>query len=149
MSSEDEDESLETEESLMEKNVQLQKAFEILENKNIEMSRIRSRGVILSASFLVSGIIILIISMFNVKELLMNTPLESFAPSISGNSQVLAFIGLGLVFWGGLFLLIRPVSYVKSEILDTTTLSNYRTLDRILKNLHIYGEGFYIPALQL
>jgi hypothetical protein len=65
--------------------------------------------------------------------------------SILVNSQVLAFIGLGLTFWGALFFLVRPTSYVKGSLLDATALSAYRTVDRIMKDLKFKGKAFYVP----
>jgi len=69
----------------------------------------------------------------------------SLALSILTSSQVLAFLGLGLTFWGALFLLIRPVSYVKSTLLDATAISAYTTIDRIIQDLEYKGKSFYIP----
>ncbi len=69
----------------------------------------------------------------------------SLLSSIFGNSQVLAFIGLSLTFWGALFLFARPVKYVKSELLDSTAVSSYATVDRIVKDLKYKGKSYYIP----
>jgi hypothetical protein len=66
--------------------------------------------------------------------------------SVLANSQVLAFIGLGLTFWGALFLMVRPTSYVKVTLLDATALSVYRTIDRMAKDLRLSGKAFYIPS---
>jgi hypothetical protein len=65
--------------------------------------------------------------------------------SITTGSQVLAFIGLGLTFWGALFLLIRPTVYVKGSLLDATAISTYITIDRIIKDLRYKGKTYYIP----
>jgi hypothetical protein len=65
--------------------------------------------------------------------------------SIFYNSQVLAFIGLGLTFWGALFLFVRPVGYVKSSLLDSAAISSYSTIDRIVKDLKYKGRSYYIP----
>jgi len=69
----------------------------------------------------------------------------SLALSILENSQILAFIGLGLTFWGALFLLIRPVRYVESSLLDSTAVSAYSTIDRIVSDLEYEGKSYYIP----
>jgi len=69
----------------------------------------------------------------------------SLAFSVLKNSQVLAFIGLGLTFWGALFFLIRPTLYVKGSLLDATALSSYHTVDRMIKDLKYKGKAFYIP----
>jgi len=65
--------------------------------------------------------------------------------SITENSQVLAFIGLGLTFWGALFFFVRPVKYVKSSLLDSTAASTYTTVDRIIQDLEYKGKSYYIP----
>ena len=65
--------------------------------------------------------------------------------SIFYNSQVLGFIGLGLTFWGALFLFVRPVGYVKSSLLDSAAISSYSTIDRIVKDLKYKGKSYYIP----
>lgn len=69
----------------------------------------------------------------------------SLAASILVTSQVLAFIGLGLVFWGALFYLIRPVAYVRGNLLGLTVESLYSTIDRIIKDLNCKGKALYIP----
>jgi len=65
--------------------------------------------------------------------------------SIFYNSQVLAFMGLGLTFWGALFLFVRPVGYVKSDLLDSAAISSYSTIDRIIKDLKYKGKSYYVP----
>jgi hypothetical protein len=65
--------------------------------------------------------------------------------SIFKNSQVLAFIGLSLTFWGSLFFFVRPVKYVRSTLLDSTAISSYSTIDRIVKDLKYKGKSYYIP----
>jgi len=65
--------------------------------------------------------------------------------SVVNNSPVLAFIGLGLTFWGALFFFIRPIKYVKSSLLDSTAISSYSTIDRIVKDLKYKGKSYYIP----
>jgi hypothetical protein len=69
----------------------------------------------------------------------------SLAASILVNSQVLAFIGLGLVFWGALFYLVRPVTYVRGSLLGLTAESLYFTIDRIINDLNCKGKALYIP----
>lgn len=65
--------------------------------------------------------------------------------SIIKNSNILAFIGLGLTFWGALFFFIRPARYVQSSLLDSTAISTYTTIDRIVKDLKFKGKSYYIP----
>lgn len=66
--------------------------------------------------------------------------------SIIHASTVLAFIGLGLTFWGVLLLFIRPRKYVTSELMDSTALSSLTTIDRVMSGLGYTAKGIYIPA---
>ena len=133
-----------TAEPSMEKTSQLQKEVERLET---ELKRTTSKpSHRIGVAFIIPGALSLILSVIDFKELLSQTPLAPIAPSITGNTQVLAFIGLGLVFWGALFLLVRPISYVKSSLLDATAISLYTTIDRITKDLKYGSKGYYIPA---
>lgn len=66
---------------------------------------------------------------------------------MTSNTQVLAFIGLGLILWGALLFFVRPISYVKSSLLAATAISTYTTIDRINNDLNLTGQGYYIPSL--
>ena len=61
-------------------------------------------------------------------------------------STVLAFIGLGLTFWGALLLFTRPKRYVRSDLVDSTVLSSLKTIDRVITSLGYEEKGIYIPA---
>jgi hypothetical protein len=50
-----------------------------------------------------------------------------------------------LAFWGGLFLFARPVKFVRSTILDSTTVSAYATIDRVTEDLNCRGKPIYVP----
>jgi len=65
--------------------------------------------------------------------------------SITMQSQVLAFIGLGLTFWGALFYLVRPITYVRGSLLSTTATTLYQTIDRIIRDLNCNGKPVYVP----
>ena len=65
--------------------------------------------------------------------------------SFVATSTVLAFIGLGLAFWGALFLFAKPIKFVRSTLLDSTALSSYTTIDRIIDDLNYKGKPTYIP----
>jgi hypothetical protein len=69
----------------------------------------------------------------------------SLAFSVITGSQVLAFIGLGLTFWGALFFLVRPIAYVRGSILGITSVTLYSTIDRMIKDLNYKGNGLYVP----
>ncbi len=65
--------------------------------------------------------------------------------SVTSSSMVLAFIGLGLTFWGALFLFVRPIKFVRGTLLDHTAISSYKTIDRIVEDLNYNGKSVYIP----
>lgn len=65
--------------------------------------------------------------------------------SITAESQILAFLGLGLTFWGALFILITPKRYVEGSLLDSAAISSYLTIDRIIRDLNFKGKGYYTP----
>ncbi len=80
----------------------------------------------ISVLFLISGIVLL-------------------AFSIYAESQILALIGLGLTFWGVLFILVRPLKLVEGSLLYNASISSYLTADRILNDFSYKGKGYYIP----
>ena len=69
----------------------------------------------------------------------------TLAGSVVKTSTVLAFIGLGLTFWGALFLFARPIKFVRSTLLDSTAISSYTTIDRMIQDLNHKGKPIYIP----
>jgi len=100
---------------------------EEVENLKLELKRAKSipSGKI-GFAFMVPGILALVAAVLN-------------------NSNVLAFIGLGLAFWGALFFFVKPVRYVQSSLIDSTALPAYKTTDRIIADLKYKGKSYYIP----
>jgi hypothetical protein len=70
----------------------------------------------------------------------------SLGISIIESSTILAFIGLGISFWGALLLFIRPQHYVRTDLMDSTALSSLKTIDRVMLSLGYVEKGVYIPA---
>jgi hypothetical protein len=70
----------------------------------------------------------------------------SLVTSVMFTSTVLAFIGLGLTFWGALLLFIRPRYYVRTDVMDSTALSSLKTIDRVITGLGYNEKGIYIPV---
>lgn len=69
----------------------------------------------------------------------------SLLGSLIASSTTLAFIGLGLTFWGALFLFTRPIKFVRGSLLDWTAIASYTTMDRMLEDLNYKGKGVYVP----
>jgi len=65
--------------------------------------------------------------------------------AINYNSSVLAFIGLGLVFWGAVLFYIRPEKYVRETLLDMAILPSLANLDQMIKTLGFRGKAIYLP----
>jgi O-antigen/teichoic acid export membrane protein len=65
--------------------------------------------------------------------------------SINYASSVLAFVGLGLVFWGIIFIYIRPEEYSKRALLDATVSPLLTTLDQIMKETNYEGKAVFLP----
>ena len=59
-------------------------------------------------------------------------------------SSILAFIGLGLTFWGALLLFIRPEPHVKAKLLDATAFSSLVAIDKILSEEGCQGKGLHL-----
>jgi len=78
--------------------------------------------------FLLSGIFLLLFSII----------LESPAAS---------FVGLGLTFWGCLFIFLRPVHYVEGSLLSSSATWSYSTIDRILEETGCEAVGYHIPPI--
>lgn len=69
--------------------------------------------------------------------------------SIAYVSSILAFIGLGLTFWGFLLLYLKHERYVKSTLLDSTTTTSLETLSKIIAELDYKGKAVYLPPKYL
>lgn len=75
--------------------------------------------------------------------------LVSLAGSAFYSSYVLAFVGLGLAFWGGLLLFLTPTKYVKLELLNAAASSSLSNTERILSSNETVGKGIYLPPKHL
>ena len=115
---------MQTTKYLMERIQQLQLEVESLKNEIVNIKKLPSGKI--AIALLTPGIAALIFSI--LKE-----------------SQILAFIGLSLTFWGTLFLFIKPIKYVRGNLLDSAATSTYLTVDRIIKDLKFKGKSYHIP----
>lgn len=115
---------LRTTKYLVERIQELQSEIESLKFELERSKRIPSEKV--GVTLTTSGIIVLVLSVLS-------------------ESQILAFIGLSLTFWGFLFFFIKPIRYVKGNLLDSAATSTYITVDRIVNDLKFKGRSYYIP----
>jgi hypothetical protein len=70
----------------------------------------------------------------------------ALASAVVYTATVLAFIGLGLTFWGALLLQVKPAQYLKAELLESTTLSPILIAYRFLGELGYSGKAIYIAG---
>ena len=75
--------------------------------------------------------------------------LIALAFSIIYTSSILAFIGLGLTFWGALLLYVGTEKYVKQTLLDPTITPSLTNLNQILTELKYQGKPTYLPPKYL
>ena len=101
-----------------------------LKSKSMPPKRKKSRKVSLAGKI---GIVLIIPGVL------------SLVYSIVKDLQVMAFVGLGLTFWGALFFLVQPTRLVQGSLLDATATTSYSTIDRIISNLKYDGKCWYIP----
>jgi len=75
--------------------------------------------------------------------------LTALAASAFYASTILAFIGLGLTFWGALLLYVTPTRYVKLELLNAVAPSTLANIEKILANSKLNEKGIYLPPKYL
>jgi hypothetical protein len=69
----------------------------------------------------------------------------SLVASISYNSSTLAFIGLGLVFWGAILLYIKPEEYARKTVLEAALSPALTTLNQMIQEFGYKGDATYLP----
>jgi hypothetical protein len=77
--------------------------------------------------------------------ILITTGAIALFTSIIYTTPILAFIGLGLLFWGITFTYVRTEEYARKILLDTTASSQQATLNHIIQELHYEGDVIYLP----
>jgi hypothetical protein len=75
--------------------------------------------------------------------------IAALALSINYQSQVAAFTGLGLLFWGILIWYVTPEEYAKRSVVEANALSAYATLDEMIVGLGYQGTAVYLPPKYL
>jgi hypothetical protein len=80
-----------------------------------------------------------------ISSILVTTGTAALILSINYTSSILAFIGLGLVFWGITFIYIRPEEHTEKALLDATASPLLATLDQIMQEANYKGKAVYLP----
>jgi hypothetical protein len=70
----------------------------------------------------------------------------SFVLAFFVDSQVLGLIGLGLTFWGALFLSIGSSGFMEGGLLESVAVPVYKTIDRALQDSKTAEKAYYIPS---
>jgi hypothetical protein len=65
--------------------------------------------------------------------------------STISTSTILAFIGLGLVFWGVILIYIRPEGYTKKVLLEAALSPSLTTLNQMIQEFSYKGDVTYLP----
>jgi hypothetical protein len=68
----------------------------------------------------------------------------ALASAVVYAATVLAFVGLGLTFWGVLILQVRPAGYLRAELLESTALSPILIANQFLSELGYAGKAIYM-----
>jgi hypothetical protein len=69
--------------------------------------------------------------------------------SVFYEQMIMAFIGLGLTFWGGVLLYITPSKHVPLELLTASTTSILANIEKIITDSNLTGKGIYLPPKYL
>lgn len=77
------------------------------------------------------------------------TGATALVASIAYNSQISAFIGLGLIFWGAILTYIRTEDYAKKTVLTAATEPSLLTINQITQELGYAGNAVYLPPRYL
>lgn len=73
----------------------------------------------------------------------------SIIASVFYVSSILAFIGLGLTFWGALLLYVTPSKQVSIDLLTATVTSSLENIEKLLADSHLSSRGVYLPPRYL
>ncbi|MBY9009568.1 MAG: hypothetical protein KGD74_06865 [Candidatus Lokiarchaeota archaeon] len=72
-----------------------------------------------------------------------------FALAIDYSNYFISFLSLALIFWGGLFLYVKPTNFVRQEILLSTLLDTYSFYNQILESIDYTGIPNYFSPKSL
>jgi hypothetical protein len=67
------------------------------------------------------------------------------AMSVLFESPAMSFVGLGLVFMGGILAYVRADDYVKTVVSQAVAGPMFVTLDRIIRESNLKGKAIYLP----
>jgi len=65
--------------------------------------------------------------------------------AIRYSHNVSALIGIALIFWGALLSYIKPIRFIKKDLLEATIIDPLKYIDKLLNELEFKGTPTYIP----
>ena len=80
---------------------------------------------------------------------LLSVGFSSVALSLFHNNSILALIGIAFIFWGGIFLYIRPKKYLRKDLFDYTLINEIKNINTIVNVLNLNGTPTYISPPSL
>lgn len=109
-----------------------------------------SIGLLLTSnSFYESRFFGIVRSLFRINSILFFSGIIVLYFSISFNSSLLSFIGLGLVFWGAILFYTRSESYVNESLLFSSINPALSSFEKLINELGYSGPGIYLPPKYL
>jgi hypothetical protein len=73
----------------------------------------------------------------------------SLALAYFTSSVAMTLAGLGLAFWGAIFLYISPFKYVPENVLGSLSLSTIKSIDKLLASMNYTGRTIFLHPKHL
>ena len=105
--------------------------------------------LLISNSFYESRFFGIVKSLFRINSILFFSGIIILYFSISFNSSILSFVGLGLVFWGAILFYTRSDSYVNENLLFSSINHALSSFEELITELGYSGPGIYLPPKYL
>jgi hypothetical protein len=80
----------------------------------------------------------------NIGYVLLIIGLLLLSVAIYYSNNISALIGIALIFWGGLFFYIRPIQFIRKDILDASIIESQNFQQKILNELGYNGIPMYV-----
>lgn len=80
----------------------------------------------------------------NIAYILLTIGMILFAISIVHNMTIPTYIGIALLLWGTLFLYVKPINFIRKDILNSIIPDINNTLENLIRQLEYRGVPKYI-----
>ena len=85
----------------------------------------------------------------NIGYILLTFGILLIALAIVNSHSVAASIGIAITFWGAIILYIRPIRFIKKDILDSVVTEPYETYYKLFKEMGYKGIPQYVSPSTL